>query len=166
MVADGQVFVVGEERLVGAKELADASGVVDGGVEVGVVGDVDGSAEGRSCNGVEGGLGCFSAVRFFVGVEERSEGFAEECPGAMAERHKRIEDGSLAGFDQGWGEQAGGCAGVEIEEVGADGDTEVLAVFDFEGSVGEMGEREICRGFVGFGEPALVGRRGWFCHGE
>ena len=41
MVADGDVFVVGEEWLVGAEELADARGVVDGGVEVGVVGDVD-----------------------------------------------------------------------------------------------------------------------------
>lgn len=42
VVADGDVFVVGEERLVGAEDLAYAGGVVDGGVEVGVVGDVDG----------------------------------------------------------------------------------------------------------------------------
>ena len=43
MIADGDVFVVGEEGLVGAEELADAAGVVDAGVEVGVVADVKGN---------------------------------------------------------------------------------------------------------------------------
>lgn len=45
VIGDGKVLVVGEERLVGAEELADSSGVVDGGVEVGVVGDADGLYE-------------------------------------------------------------------------------------------------------------------------
>ena len=159
VVADGNVFVVGEKRLVGTEELADAGGVVDGGVEVGVVGDVDGSAEGRAGDGVEGGFGCLPAVRLFVGVEERGEGFAEERPGAMAEGQERIEDRSLTGFDQGWGEQAGGGAGVEVEEVSADGDAEMLLAFVFEGSVGQVGEREVCCGFIGFGEPAFSGTR-------
>ena len=56
-------------------------------------------------------------------------------------------------------------AGVEIEEVGADGDAEMLLAFEFEGSVGQVGEGEVGGGFVGFGEPALMGRGGSFCHG-
>ena len=56
MIANGDVFVVGEKGLVGAKELADAGGVVDGGVEVGVVGDVDWLLEGCADDGVEGGF--------------------------------------------------------------------------------------------------------------
>ena len=130
MIADGDVFVVGEKRLVGTEELADAGGVVDGGVEVGVVGDVDGLGEGCAGDGVESGFGCLAAVGVLVGVEERGEGFAEERPGTMAERHERIEDGGLAGFDEGWGEQAGGGAGVEVEEVSADGDAEMLLAFE------------------------------------
>ena len=165
MVADGNVFVVGEKRLIGTKELADAGGVVDGGVEVGVVGDVDGSAEGGSGDGVEGGFGCLPAVRLCVGVEKRGEGLAEERPGTMAERQEWIEDRSLTGFDQGWGEQAGGGAGVEVEEVSADGDAEMLLAFVFEGSVRQVREREVCGGLVGFREPAFGGRGGSFSHG-
>ena len=104
MVADRNVFVVGKKWLIGTEELADAGRVVDGGVEVGVVWDVDGSAEGRAGDGVKGGFGGLPAVRFCVGVEERGEGFAEERPGTMAERQEWIEDRSLAGFYQGWGE--------------------------------------------------------------
>jgi hypothetical protein len=39
VVADGDVLVVGQERVVGAEHRADIGGVVDGGVEVGVVAD-------------------------------------------------------------------------------------------------------------------------------
>ena len=165
VVADGNVFVVGEKRLFGTEELADAGGVVDGGVEVGVVGDVNGLDQGGPGDGVEGGFGCLSAVGLFVGVEERGEGFAEERPGTMAERQKRIEDRSLAGFDKGWRKQAGRGAGVEVEEVSADGDAEMLLAFVVEGSVGQVGEGEVCGGFIGFREPALVGRGVWFGHG-
>ena len=56
VIADGDVFVVGEKRLVGAEELTYAVGVVDGGVEVGVVGDVDGLDEGSAGDGMERGL--------------------------------------------------------------------------------------------------------------
>ena len=165
VVADGDVFVVGEERSVGAIDFADAGSVVDGGVEVGVVGDEDGSAKGGAGDGVEGGFGCLSAVRLLVRLEERSEGFAEECPGAMAERQKRIEDGSLTGFDQGWGEQAASGTRVEIEEVCADCDAEMLLAFVIEGSVRQVREWEVRCGFIGFGEPALIGCGGSSCHG-
>ena len=42
VIGDGHPFVVGQERIVGAEELADVRGVVDGGVEVGVVVNCDG----------------------------------------------------------------------------------------------------------------------------
>jgi hypothetical protein len=105
------------------------------------------------------------AVRVHVGVEELSEGFAEERPGAMAEGHEWIEDRSLTGFDQGWGEQAGRGAGVEVEEVSADGDTEMLLAFVIEGSVGQVCEGKVCGRFIGFREPALMGRGVSFGHG-
>ena len=139
MVADGDVFVVGEERLVGTEELADAGSVVDGGVEVGVVGDVDGFDEGGAGDRVECGLCCLPAVGFGVSGEKVGEGFAEEGPGAMAERQERIERRGLAGGDQSWRHQTGGSAGVEVEKMGADGDAEMLLAFELEGSVGQMG---------------------------
>jgi hypothetical protein len=83
----------------------------------------------------------------------------------MAEQQERIEDWSLTGFDEGWGEQAGLGAGVEVEEVGADGDAEMLLAFVVEGSVRQVREWEVCDGFVGFREPALMGRGGSFGHG-
>jgi hypothetical protein len=105
------------------------------------------------------------AIGLFVSVEEFGEGLAEERPGTMAERQKWIEDRSLAGFDQSWWKQAGRGAGMEVEEVSADGDAEMLLAFVFEGSVGEMCEGEICCGFVGLWEPAFVGRGVSFGHG-
>ena len=57
MVSDGNVLVVGEQRLVGTEEEACAGGMVDGGVEIGVVGNVDGPEEFCSGDGVEGGSG-------------------------------------------------------------------------------------------------------------
>ena len=41
MIADGNPFVVGQERLAGAEEFADVRRVVDGGVEVGIVSYLD-----------------------------------------------------------------------------------------------------------------------------
>jgi hypothetical protein len=83
----------------------------------------------------------------------------------MAERQERIEDRSLTGFDQSWREQAGLGAGVEVEEVSADGDAQMLLTFVFEGSVRQVREWEICGGLVGFREPALMRCGGSFGHG-
>jgi hypothetical protein len=99
---------------------------------------------------MERGFGCLSAVGLFVGVEERGEGLAEECPGAMAEGHDWIEDRSLTGFDQRRRKEAGRGAGVEVEQVRADGDAEVLLAFVFERAVGQVREGEVCGGFIGF----------------
>jgi hypothetical protein len=129
VVADRNVFVVGKKRLIGTEELADTGRVVDRGIEVGVVGDVDWFDEGRAGDGVEGSFGCLSAVRFCVGSENCCKSFAEECPGTMAEGHERVEGGGLTGFYQGWGKQIGRGTGMEVEEVNADGYAEVLPAF-------------------------------------
>ena len=83
----------------------------------------------------------------------------------MAERQEWIEDRSLTDFDQGGGEEAGLGAGVEVEEVSADGDAEMLPAFVFEGSIRQVRDGEVCCGLVGFREPALVRCGGSFCHG-
>ena len=46
---------------------------------------------------------------------------------------------------------------MEVEQVSADGDTEVLLTFELEGSVGKVGEGEVGGGLIRFGEPALMG---------
>ena len=49
--------------------------------------------------------------------------------------------------------------------MGSDGDAEMLLALELEGSVGEVREGKVCRGFIGFGEPALVRIRCTFRHG-
>jgi len=165
MIADRDVFVVGEQRLVGPEELACAGGVMDGGVEVGVVGDVDWLLEGRSCDGVEGGFGFFFLLGLCVGVQEGCEGFAEEGPSFGTLGHEQVESWGLTGFGERCGKETGGRAGVEVEEVGAYGDAEILLAFRGEGSVGEMREGKVSVGVIGVWEPALVSRDALFCHG-
>jgi len=162
VVADGKVLVVGEEGLVGAEELADSGGVVDRGVEVGVVGDVDGFDQRGSGDGVEGGFGLFSVRRGCR--EEVGHGVAEERPGLGAEGHQGVEHRGLAGSLEGGREKIGFGAGVEVEEVGSDGNAEVLPVFDLEGSVGEVGEGEVGRRVVRAREPASRHGDGRLCH--
>jgi hypothetical protein len=165
VVADGDVLVVGQERLVGTEETAYAGGVMDGGVEVGVVGDVDGVEEGCTRDGVKGRFSGTATAGFRADVKEGGEGFAEERPGAWAESHERVEDGSLTdGGETGW-DEAGVGAGVEIEQVGADGDAEVLLAFALKGAVGEVGQGEaVCR-IIGCGEPTLMGGGSSLGHG-
>jgi hypothetical protein len=75
------------------------------------------------------------------------------------------------GFEVG-GEEIGFGAGIEVEEVGADGYAEVLVdllvvlVFDGEGSVGEVGQGKVGGRAVGVGEPAFVSGGRWLGHGE
>jgi hypothetical protein len=83
----------------------------------------------------------------------------------MAERHEWVQNGCLAGFDQGRWEQIRLGAGVEVKEMDADGNTEVLLAFEFKGTVGQVCEGEVGGGTIGFGQPALMGRGGSFCHG-
>jgi hypothetical protein len=166
MVSNGNVLIVREKRLVGAKEMADTRGVVDRSVEVGVVGDVDRFDEGGAGDRVEGRLGCLSTARLFVSLQDTSECLAKKCPGLMAERHERVERWSLTGFDQSRGQQVGHGAGMEVEEMNADSDAQVLLTFKLEGPEWQMREGEIGGGLIGFGKPASSGRGGSFCHGE
>ncbi len=68
----------------------------------------------------------------------------------MAEGQDWIEDRSLTGLDQGRRKQSGRGAGVEVEQVRADGDAEVLLAFVFERAVGQVCKGEVCGGFIGF----------------
>jgi hypothetical protein len=54
---------------------------------------------------------------------------------------------------------------MEVKEMGADGNAEMLLAFKFEGPVGQVRQGEVGGGTVGFWEPALMGRGGSFCHG-
>ena len=54
---------------------------------------------------------------------------------------------------------------MEVEEVSPDGDAEMLLAFVFEGSVRQVREWEVCGGFIGFREPALIGPGISFGHG-
>ena len=129
VVADGDVFVIGQERIIGTEETAYAGCVVNGSVEVGVVRNVNGFQEGRASDRVESGFGGLAASRFGIDVEESDEGFAEKRPGARAESHEWIEDGSLAGGGEAGRQESGGGAGVKIEQMGSDGGAEArLAV--------------------------------------
>jgi hypothetical protein len=49
--------------------------------------------------------------------------------------------------------------------MGADGYAEALLAVGLEGSVGEVGEGEVCGGVVGGGEPAFVSGDGSPGHG-
>jgi hypothetical protein len=72
-------------------------------------------------------------------VEKCGEGVAEERPGAWAEGHEGVEDGSLAGGGEAGREEIGLSAGVEIEQVRTDGSAEVRLAVDLEGAVREVG---------------------------
>jgi hypothetical protein len=67
----------------------------------------------------------------------------------MAKGHDWIEDRSLTGFDQGRRKEAGRGAGVEVEQVSADGDAEMLLAFVFEGAIGQVCEWKVRGGFIG-----------------
>ena len=54
---------------------------------------------------------------------------------------------------------------MEVEEVDADGNAEVLPAFEFEGPIREVCQWEVGSGLICFGEPALMSRGGSFCHG-
>jgi len=155
VVSDGDVFVVGEQGLVGTEEFAYVGGVVEGGVEVGVVGDIDGLGEADIFDGAE--------VGFDFGDVYGGGGFGEELGQSFAECgwatlfHEGVEIGCAAGCAGFFGEQGGVGECVEVEDGVADADGEVGACFGLEGTVGEVLEWEVAVWGVGGGEPALWG---------
>ena len=165
VIADGDVPVVWQERLVRTEETADAGGMVDGGVEVGVVGYVDGFEESGSGDGVKSRFGGLAVRWVGVDVKESGKSVSEERPGAWAVGHEWVEDGSLAGGGEAGRQEAGFGAGVEVEQVGSDSYAEARLTVEFEGSVREMGQGEICCGNVCGGQPALMGYLRLLSHG-
>jgi hypothetical protein len=139
VIADGYVLVVGQERIVGAEEPAYAGSVMDGGIEIGVVGDVDGFEKGGSGDRVKRGFDDVTAAGFGTRVKEGCEGFAEKCPRAGAEGHEGIEDGRLTGGGEAGRKESGFGAGVEVEEMSPDGGTEAWLAVEYEGAVREVG---------------------------
>ena len=119
--------------------MAHASGVIDGGVKVGVVRDVNRFDESGARDRVQSSLGRLSTVWRGVSAEERGKSLAQRSPVPVTERQKWIEGWRLASSNQSWGQQIGGCTSMEIEEMGADGDTEMLLAFQLEGTIGQMG---------------------------
>jgi hypothetical protein len=79
---------------------------------------------------VESRFGSLPARGFGIDVEEGDEGFAEKRPGARAEGHERVEDRSLAGSGEAGRQEAGGGAGVKIEQMGSDGGAEAWLVVE------------------------------------
>ncbi len=129
MIADGDVFVVGQERIVGTEELADARGVMDGGVEVGVVADLGGKLHLHIAHGNEHRL----QARFCGGIpsargEQRRDSAAERRPGCGAERHQIGFRGFAAcrrrRRRKKFAEKALAGAGAQIEDLVADGDAD------------------------------------------
>ena len=61
-------------------------------------------------------------------------------------------------------QEIGFGGGVQVEEVGSDGDAEVLLASGSEGAEGEMSQGEVGGRVIGVGEPALVGESCWLSH--
>jgi hypothetical protein len=124
------MFVVGKKRIVGSKEFADARGVMDGGVKVGVVGGLDGLEEGcirARCQGCADRI----ARRFVCRCIEKMHETAAQC--AVAGRfagHEGIERGGFAGCENGGRQcfkKARAMARSKTENEGANADADVAA---------------------------------------
>jgi hypothetical protein len=84
----------------------------------------------------------------------------------MTERHQRIENRGLTGFDKRRWKEPCGSTSMKVEEMGADGDAEVLLTFMLEGSIRKMGEWEVGRGLIRFRKPAWSSQGISFYHGQ
>ncbi len=86
MVADGHVFVVRQQGIVGTKQAADVGGVVDGCVEIGVIADVGGQHHDRFRHGHEQRLD--SGLMFATGAQEVDQAIPQRRPMISAKRHQ------------------------------------------------------------------------------
>ena len=156
MIADGNPFVVGQERLVGAEELADVCGVVDGSVEVGVVEDCDGFEEVglRSWNQY-----WFDDVALGVISEQADQSCAKRTPRFATAAHQRVQIWRKAGgrdlFTQ-FRKKAGVAEAMKIENEATDGYAEVCGFSAGEGAVGKALQREADSRVVGGVDPGLL----------
>ncbi len=92
MVADGNVLVVGQQRVVGAEQPADACGVIDGGVEVGVVADLCRELHGSVAHGDEQTPRCGPASR----CPDRRRGARSDADAAPTTTPVRAPSGDSA----------------------------------------------------------------------
>ena len=161
-------MVVGEKRLVGAEELAYIRGVVNGGVEVGVVFGNDGLVEdgarhGEHQRGDETLLFGISIGAGLDGLEEAKKMLAESGPCDWAAAHERVEVRSDAGGLDACREIAEEMVVLEVVEVEdecADAYAQmrrrVWRVVGHEGAVWKRLQGEADGGFVGGADPAGV----------
>jgi hypothetical protein len=133
MVANRNPRIIWEKRLVRTEELTNVGGVVDRGVEVGVVFRSDRleeeGARGRDHQrGDEALLIGVTVAAGLDGLEEVDEALAESRPGGGAAAHEGVKlRGGTGELDVGWeiGEEFGFAELTEIEYEGADADAEV-----------------------------------------
>ncbi len=153
MIADGDPLVVGEQRVVGSEHGADVGGVVDGGVEVGVVADQEGEDVVDLGGGDEGVVAEFFVVSEGLGV------FAEEFRDSLAEGGaeargdigvaQRVEDASISDVDL---EVVGELLVVGLEDPGVDAGGEVDDGVADAGDDG-LDPRALVVVVIGIGEP-------------
>src|SRR5215472_10050165 len=100
VIADWHVFVVGQQRIVGAEQLARVGGVMDAGEEVGVVADRGRKLEAAIVGAMNDArpqrfdLGALAAI----GIENVAETAAERDASLAAEREQRIERRATSGL--------------------------------------------------------------------
>ncbi len=144
VIADGHPLVVGHQRLVGAEQLADGGGVVNAGVEVGVVADAAGHGELgpglrqqrlRPC-------GLFAAAF----RKARRDGRAKCLAVFHAGVHQRVH---VVGIDQ--------ACRLQVEHLVADGHPDaksLAAARRAKAAEGQVLDRKVAAGFIGRGNPA------------
>jgi len=175
VIADGEPVVVGKQWLVGAEELADVGGVMDGGVKVSVVLGGDGFVEDGLRHGEHEGGDQTLLIGVAVGagldgLEEIEEALAQSRPGGGTAAHQRVElRGGAGGLEVGREgyEEVVGLELVEVEDEGADAYAEVQHGFrrgrgfghrcgrrcGREGAVWERLQGEAAGGLVGGADP-------------
>jgi len=106
VIADRHVFVIRQQRIVGAEQLTCIGGVVDAGEKVGVVADRGRKLEAAIVGAVNEprsqrfDLGALSAI----GVENVAEAAAERDARLAAEREQRVERRAASGLGGPTGE--------------------------------------------------------------
>ncbi len=123
MIADRHIFIVGQQRIVGAEQAADIGRVMDAGVKVGVVADRGGQMERAGRRVVQQRRDL--AAELAVG-EQLGHAAPQRQPRDRAETEQRIERraGSSFGCDlRGPFEQPACGERAQIEDEVADGDS-------------------------------------------
>jgi hypothetical protein len=134
VIADRHVFVIRQQRIVGAEQLTRIGGVVDAGEKVGVVADRRRKLEAAIVGAVNEArpqrfdLGAIPAI----GVENVAEAAAERNARLAAEREQRVEGRAASGLGGPPGEpieQAELERGGEVEDLVPDRDAAAGSAF-------------------------------------